>query len=282
MKRALLLLIESFALCVSSGPGELNASPTGSGYYSLYLEGEPDGSVGPKAPNEWVAQPFQTEGGDLVAGVGLALKREGSPEGELSVEIWDDDGSGLPGSLVGIVGTIDLASLLDEWDFFYVGVDVPWLTLGSRPYVVVNPSETTISSSNFFQLATSRSDEGTNGADMSLLKLASGWETMSSLFGSPDFSYLHMDVWPPFCGWPDINYDGVINGLDVDPFVDLLLTGTYQLEADMNCDGAINGLDVDPFVAAVVGGTQPIPEPSTLLLVLVALGVIGGWRKWGG
>ena len=25
-----------------------------------------------------------------------------------------------------------------------------------------------------------------------------------------------------------------------------------------------------------------IPEPSTLLLALVALGVVGGWRKWGG
>ena len=53
--------------------------------------------------------------------------------------------------------------------------------------------------------------------------------------------------------------------------------------ADMNSDGEVNGLDVDSFVAAVVGvgGTQAIPEPSTLLLVLLALGVIGGWRKWG-
>ena len=25
-----------------------------------------------------------------------------------------------------------------------------------------------------------------------------------------------------------------------------------------------------------------IPEPSTLLLALVALGVVGGWRKWAG
>ena len=280
MKRALLLLIGSFAQLVSSGPGELNASMQP--YYSLYLDGEPDGSVGPKAPNEWVAQPFRADGGGLVSSIGLALKREGSPEGELSVEIWDDDGSGLPGSLVGIVGTIDLASLSDEWGFFYVGVDVPWLTFGSRPYVVVNPSETTISSGNFFQLATSRSDEGTNGADVSLLKLASGWETMSSLFGSPDFSYLYMSVSHPFCAWPDINLDGGINGLDVDPFVDLLLTGTYQAEADMNCDGAINGLDVDGFVMWIIGDTQHIPEPSTILLAFVALCVVGGWRKWGG
>jgi hypothetical protein len=47
-------------------------------------------------------------------------------------------------------------------------------------------------------------------------------------------------------------------------------------------DQVVNGLDVDPFVAAVVGGTQPVPELSALLLALVALGVVGGWRKWSG
>jgi hypothetical protein len=78
----------------------------------------------------------------------------------------------------------------------------------------------------------------------------------------------------------DVNGDGDVNGLDVDPFVDVLLSGPYQQEADMNEDQVVNGLDVDPFVAAVVGGTQPIPEPSTLLLALVALGVVGGWRQW--
>jgi hypothetical protein len=79
----------------------------------------------------------------------------------------------------------------------------------------------------------------------------------------------------------DVNGDGEVNGLDVDPFVDALLSGSYQPEADMNEDQVVNGLDVDPFVAAVVGGgTQQIPEPSTLLLALVTLGVFGGWWKW--
>jgi hypothetical protein len=79
-----------------------------------------------------------------------------------------------------------------------------------------------------------------------------------------------------------VNGDGVVNGLDVDPFVDVLLNGPYQAAADMNEDGDVNGLDVDPFVAAVVGGgTQQIPEPSTLLLCIIALAVVGGWRKWG-
>jgi hypothetical protein len=79
----------------------------------------------------------------------------------------------------------------------------------------------------------------------------------------------------------DVNLDGEVNGLDVDPFVEVLLSGPYQAEADMNGDQVVNGLDVDPFVAAVVGGgVQSVDEPSTVLLALVALGVVGGWWKW--
>ena len=87
-----------------------------------------------------------------------------------------------------------------------------------------------------------------------------------------------MFVTTPVLG--DVNDDGEVNGLDVDPFVEVLLSGPYQAEADMNEDEVVNGLDVDPFVAAVVGGVQQIPEPSTLLLCIVALGVVSGWRRW--
>ena len=76
------------------------------------------------------------------------------------------------------------------------------------------------------------------------------------------------------------NHDTEVNGLDVDPFVRVLLASRFDVAADMNSDGEVNGLDVDPFVAAVIGGTQPVLEPSTLLLC-IALGVIGAWRKWG-
>jgi hypothetical protein len=80
-----------------------------------------------------------------------------------------------------------------------------------------------------------------------------------------------------------VNHDTEVNGLDVDPFADVLLASRFDVAADMNLDGQVNGLDVDPFVAAVVaGGARQIPEPSALLLGLVALGLVGGWRKWGG
>jgi hypothetical protein len=72
----------------------------------------------------------------------------------------------------------------------------------------------------------------------------------------------------------DVNLDGQVNGLDVDPFVDVLLNGPYQSESDMNGDGVVNGVDVDPFVGALVGGSAAaVPEPCTLVLAM--LGMIG-------
>jgi hypothetical protein len=74
----------------------------------------------------------------------------------------------------------------------------------------------------------------------------------------------------------DVNHDSEVNGLDVDPFVDVLLASRFDAAADMNADGEVNGLDVDPFVEAVVAGAaQSVPEPSTLFLCIIALGVVG-------
>ena len=52
----------------------------------------------------------------------------------------------------------------------------------------------------------------------------------------------------------DIDRDGVVNLLDVAPFVAHLTNGTFQVEADINQDGDVNLLDVAPFVALLSGG----------------------------
>lgn len=49
-------------------------------------------------------------------------------------------------------------------------------------------------------------------------------------------------------GTGDVNQDGTTDLLDVAPFVQLLSSGGYQVEADINGDGAVNLLDVGPFV----------------------------------
>jgi hypothetical protein len=98
--------------------------------------------------------------------------------------------------------------------------------------------------------------------------------------GTDAFVAKFMDFSEPLLG--DINDDGEINGLDVDPFVDVLLASRFDVAADMNGDGVVNGLDVAPFVAAVVGGdSHHIPEPSTLLLAAIALLGLLYWQRTG-
>ncbi len=52
----------------------------------------------------------------------------------------------------------------------------------------------------------------------------------------------------------DVNLDGMVNLLDVSPFVDLLATSQFQAEADCNCDGVVDLLDVSVFVSLLSGG----------------------------
>lgn len=51
----------------------------------------------------------------------------------------------------------------------------------------------------------------------------------------------------------DINLDGVVDLLDVAPFVELLTTDVFQAEADINQDGEVDLLDVAPFVNVLTG-----------------------------
>ena len=46
----------------------------------------------------------------------------------------------------------------------------------------------------------------------------------------------------------DVNQDCEVNLLDVEPFIDLLNSGTYRDEADINEDGFVNLLDIESFV----------------------------------
>ena len=52
----------------------------------------------------------------------------------------------------------------------------------------------------------------------------------------------------------DVNQDGQVNLLDVQPFVDLLTSGGYLLEADIRRDNTVDLLDVGGFVEILSGG----------------------------
>ena len=51
----------------------------------------------------------------------------------------------------------------------------------------------------------------------------------------------------------DVNLDGTVNLLDVQPFIDLLNNGTFQKEGDANGDGTVDLLDVEPFIGLLDG-----------------------------
>lgn len=88
----------------------------------------------------------------------------------------------------------------------------------------------------------------------------------------------------------DLNNDGSVNTLDIDPFV-LLLTNPAGYAAafpgvdpvavgDINLDTSVNTLDIDPFVALLTSGSLTngggaVPEPSTVALAGIALVAIG-------
>ena len=86
----------------------------------------------------------------------------------------------------------------------------------------------------------------------------------------------------------DINLDGLINALDISPFVTVLTSGLYQAEADINQDDLVNALDISGFVSCLVSGAcagqttaSPVPEPATSVLLgaLMTLAVSGRGRK---
>ena len=54
----------------------------------------------------------------------------------------------------------------------------------------------------------------------------------------------------------DVNLDGIINFLDISPFILALSSpGGAPAEADCNCDGIVNFLDIAPFINKLAGGS---------------------------
>ena len=53
----------------------------------------------------------------------------------------------------------------------------------------------------------------------------------------------------------DVNMDGMINFLDISPFILALASPEgAPAEADCNCDGMVNFLDISPFILKLTAG----------------------------
>ncbi len=53
----------------------------------------------------------------------------------------------------------------------------------------------------------------------------------------------------------DTNQDGVVDFLDISPFISLLQSGAFLLEADINQDGEVDFLDISPFIDLLINGS---------------------------
>ena len=51
----------------------------------------------------------------------------------------------------------------------------------------------------------------------------------------------------------DTNRDGIVNFLDIAPFISILSAGGFLEQADINGDGQVNFLDISPFIGILSG-----------------------------
>lgn len=68
--------------------------------------------------------------------------------------------------------------------------------------------------------------------------------------GNP--AILSINPTPPFV-LGDVDMNGVVNFLDIQPFIAVLTSGVLQAEADIDMNGAVNFLDIQPFIGILTG-----------------------------
>jgi hypothetical protein len=97
--------------------------------------------------------------------------------------------------------------------------------------------------------------------------------------GAPELKWAEIAIAPTnILG--DVNLDGSVDARDINPFVQRLVTGVWQFEADTNEDGSVNFLDISRFVALLTGrasGGTVVPEPASALLILAGAAAV--WRR---
>ena len=56
------------------------------------------------------------------------------------------------------------------------------------------------------------------------------------------------------CLLGDVNRDGIVNFLDISPFISALSSGGFSCEADVDQNGVVNFLDISRFITLLSGG----------------------------
>ncbi len=92
------------------------------------------------------------------------------------------------------------------------------------------------------------------GIDLLLLQSPTSDGNTTDNPGAAIFELLSIELCESDLLLGDVNLDGVVDLLDVSPFVDLITGGLFQAEADIDQNGVVDLLDVAPFVGLLTGG----------------------------
>ncbi|MEM9411889.1 MAG: dockerin type I domain-containing protein [Planctomycetota bacterium] len=153
--------------------------------------------------------------------------------------------------------TVSYTATADGIEITASGLDIS-LAAGSYLIGITPILNFSSNGQEFFQ------DAGSNGATTLLNN--PGGALINPIFGSATINANELDLPVTYTGMAirvlatddgvlkgDVNGDGLINLLDVSPFVDAISAGVYVPAADVNCDGIVNLLDVDPFITLLNG-----------------------------
>ncbi|MFC7337475.1 choice-of-anchor R domain-containing protein [Haloferula chungangensis] len=147
------------------------------------------------------AQGFTTGPDGAVGSVSLPLARIGSPDGQVSVEIWDED-SGHPGSKVASLGVVGLSTLNtnDEGGSIILFQDpVTGLLPHTTYYLLIDSTGATIPDlENTFFMNTTEDATGTNGGPKLQLQVpGEEWVFAPDVIEGEPVDYLVMSVESP-------------------------------------------------------------------------------------
>ena len=182
------------------------------------------------------AQPFFTGEFGNVASFSFEVWKAGAPSGSHVVEIWDVNGSGLPGKRLGLLGTIDHDSIPTSWGL----VTIRGLVTGLAPYtqyfVLVHPPFIGFTRENGFYIRWLPVVEGTDPegnlpAHFLWTRTGVPWTTLNeSMNVTSTYSYLKGRITStipktshkpqPTDGATDVRRDGILSwapGISVTP-----------------------------------------------------------------
>jgi|GEM_PF-1030790 len=160
------------------------------------------------------------------ANIGIGIVQ---PSTEVNISFWAK-GSGEGGG-------VQFAEFFSESDGGVSSAEI----LGGAPLFLTDTYQ-------FFEFTVTTGNDVTNGVTLQMGATTGANIGSAATFFFDDVSVTTLgDGNAPLLG--DCNLDGVVNFLDIAPFIAILSAGDFLAEADVNEDGTVDFLDIAPFIS---------------------------------